>query len=931
MQRHRLWGLGFVLLASGCSWLPLGNDRHEPTVGSLQDRHEWPAPAPLPMADSRQAAMSEYQSFLADAQDPELVPEAMRRLADLQLDVEQEQLQVGVPVAGGAGSRAAALYEELLRRYPDHPHSDTSLYQMARALEQHADPQPAMAALSHYAERYQGTERYDEVQFRRGEYLFVQRRYAEAEQAYQAVLEQGADSVFHQQALYKIGWARFKQNQYEPALNAYLQLFDETIADHDRAELPATLERIDRERIEDTLRAVSLCFVYLGDTQEISRYFAAHGGRRYEPMLYAHLATLHLAKERYSDAADTYRLFADMHAQHREAPLFQSRVIDVYNQAGFQQRVLEEKQAFVERYEPAGDYWQGHDPAQSPELLDQVQRHLRDIARHYHAQAQQRKTPQAVAEAGRWYQLYLRAFSASEQAPLMNFLYAELLTGAGEHGRAAEQYEQTAYGYAGHGKAAEAGYAALLAYERHEVTLQGQARQHWHRSGIESALRFATTFPAHEQAWPARTRAAQQLFALQEYVAAITAAEPLVQQAAVPPALQRAAWQVIAHARFERADYLRAEAAYQQLLARMAANEPARTGLQEKLAASIYRQGEAARDAGDLEAAAGHFLRIATTVPQSAFNVTAQYDAAAVYIQLQRWPEAIRILEQWRQQYPRHELQAEVTRKLAVLYSENAQPLQAAAEFTRMADSEPSAELRREAAWTAATLFRKSGHGASAAQAYRRFVQEYPSPLEPAMEARQQLVELYAASGEPDKQRYWQRQIIDADHRAGDERSDRTRYLAAHARLALVEDALAAYQAVALREPLQKNLAAKKRHMETVIQGYTQAAQYQVLEVTTQASYQLAMLYSDFGQALMQSERPRNLQGEELEQYQILLEEQAYPFEEKAIAVHETNAHRTVEGVYDAWVQQSLQQLAQLLPARYARPERSETFVQTLP
>lgn len=67
------------------------------------------------------------------------------------------------------------------------------------------------------------------------------------------------------------------------------------------------------------------------------------------------------------------------------------------------------------------------------------------------------------------------------------------------------------------------------------------------------------------------------------------------------------------------------------------------------------------------------------------------------------------------------------------------------------------------------------------------------------------------------------------------------------------------------------------------------------------------------------------------EQYDVLLEEQAFPFEEKAIELHETNAQRTGDGVYDQWVQRSFDVLAKLKPARYAKTEISEDYVPTLP
>ena len=64
-----------------------------------------------------------------------------------------------------------------------------------------------------------------------------------------------------------------------------------------------------------------------------------------------------------------------------------------------------------------------------------------------------------------------------------------------------------------------------------------------------------------------------------------------------------------------------------------------------------------------------------------------------------------------------------------------------------------------------------------------------------------------------------------------------------------------------------------------------------------------------------------NLDAEELEQYDVLLEEQAFPFEEKAIGIHERNARLAAQGVYDEWLQKSYAELAPLKPGRYARAE----------
>jgi hypothetical protein len=68
----------------------------------------------------------------------------------------------------------------------------------------------------------------------------------------------------------------------------------------------------------------------------------------------------------------------------------------------------------------------------------------------------------------------------------------------------------------------------------------------------------------------------------------------------------------------------------------------------------------------------------------------------------------------------------------------------------------------------------------------------------------------------------------------------------------------------------------------------------------------------------------------ELEQYDILLEEQAYPFEEQAISIHEINVKRSWSGVYDEWVQRSFAALKALVPAQFDREEVEVTYVETI-
>ena len=111
--------------------------------------------------------------------------------------------------------------------------------------------------------------------------------------------------------------------------------------------------------------------------------------------------------------------------------------------------------------------------------------------------------------------------------------------------------------------------------------------------------------------------------------------------------------------------------------------------------------------------------------------------------------------------------------------------------------------------------------------------------------------------------------------------------------------------------------------MQKALVAYQKTNDYGVVEFSTLATYRMGEIYRGLSQDLLNSERPADIDALALEQYEVLLEEQAYPFEEKAIAIHESNARRSWEGLYDQWVRESFAALAVLSPVRYAKTESS--------
>lgn len=913
----------------------------QPTLKDLEGRQvEVRTDKPVDAGSAK--AMENYREFLnLKSNDPALRAEAMRRLGDLNLEageIERTERDQAT-VESMQSSEAIKLYTALLESYPDYKQSDAVLYQLARAYESNGQSEQALAALDRLVSRFRSSRLIDEAQFRRGEILFSAKRYDEAERAYAEVIRRGTESTFYEQSLYKHGWSMFKLGRNQESLASFGRLLDRKLIDPKDPEKVVemqSLSRPERELLDDTMRVTSIMFSFDEGTQSIDNFVAQRGTPAYSHLLYSALGDLYITKERYQDAAQTYEAFVKRDPLDANAPLLQVRAIEAYRKGGFSSLVLTGKQDFVERYGFGSPFWAGRERAQFPAVVAEIKTSVKELARHFHSQAQKSKKQSDYMMAARWYRHYLDWFPNEPESADTNFLLAEALFESKQFKDATAEYERTAYAYPFHPKSAEAGYAALLSYDQYEKLLVDPAqvaeRLAWHTQGVESGLKFATTYPTHKEASAVLTRTAKELFEIKDFDRAVaTAQQVLALKPPVDAGKQRVALTVIAHARFDQGLYAEAESAYLRLRTVVPVDDKEQKEITEKLAASVYKQAEQKQAAGNAAGAVDDFLRVAMVAPTASIRKNAEYDAAATLVTMKNWPRAIEVLEGFRRNNPQDPLVVEATRSLAVAYVETGQGARAAGEFERIADTPTETiELRREALWRSAELYQKVGDRSGATRAYEKFVQRFSVPLDPAIEARQRLADIAAAGSDYQQRDRWLKDIIDADRAAGGARTERSKYLAAKATLKFAEPTAVAFNAIRLTAPLKKTLELKKESMERALEAYGRAAQYGVAEITTAATYSMAELYRGLAKDLMESERPANLGAEELEQYDVLLEEQAFPFEEKSIEIHEANAARTREGIYDEWVQKSFEVLAKLKPVRYAKAEIGAEFVREM-
>lgn len=953
-NRRPPYRLVLLLLAGGvlggCSSAPKDAG---PTLKSLENK-KIVIDTNKKLPGSKRRAKESYERLLRQAEDERIKKKAMKRLADLELKTGEDP-GIDTSVAPDDGvepdyDKAIRLYSDLLRQFPNSPDNEKVLYQLARAYEQKGDLENALKALTQLIKQFPNSRYRAETQFRRGEILFVFGEYIKAERAYADVVKFGKKTPFFQRAIYKHGWSIYKQDRFEDALKSFISLLDNMLANKrlaDRIEKFDFLSRGDQELVKDVFRVVSLSFDRLNikGYKAVADFFARlEPKRNYEFLVYRSLGDKYVKDERFLDAAETYIAFGDARPEHPQNILMLMDGIELFTKLKFKERVLETKKKAVQRFSQYLEYWSdnthyGFDDhlikggeSTREKIESFVAQSLEELGRYYHNLAQKENKPQYYSEAIKWYQTFLRTFLQHPKSPEINFLLAEASFEDKRYAEAIREYEKTAYNYPRHKMSAEAGYAALLAYEEYKKLLQEpDQKQFWNQLSISSAERFSKLFPKDKRTPQVLVRVVDEMYEAEQYQKASVFAKRILDLAdRVDPQSYRRAQIIIAHANFENGDYRTAEEMYREALAKTQPNDKLYQGLLDRLAASVYKQAEQLKENGKLAAAVEQFLRVGTVAPTSAIRINAEYDAAASLIALKQWDRAIEVLEEFKRKYPTHELTATVDDKLAVAYMASGDKIEAARYLVAMAAKKTDPALQRDTMLQAAELYEQGEDYQSAANIYKEFIQKFPTPVDLNIEMRYKLAGIYGDLNQPNSRVYWLKTIVEdvkPDHSGV---SDRTRFLAASAALELAEPTIREFERIKLVQPLKQTVKRKRAAMEAVLRAFDQAAAYRVAEVTTAATYQMGRVYAEFSRELLASERPAGLSPEALEQYELVLEDQAFPLEEKAIEIYEANARRIQAGIYDEWIDKSIIALGQILPARYGKQEKGFPVVNVI-
>ena len=949
MNLRKLFSVFALATISGCGLMAVAPESESVKATTLADLK----PAALPQPTASRVSVLElqdieqrYKRAYAVEDNPEVKLAIGHRLAGLAI-LRNEKSQLDSEEAGRYFDESIALYEDAIEKQSDPQKKDDLMYQLAKAYDMDGRSTEASAVLAAIAVNHPDSENSVEVEFRRAERFFSMGNYSAAEESYLKVIAAGSGN-FYENSLYMLGWSRFKQNDFKGALKPYTQVLDLLL--QGQSDLQQLDNSSKKSMAEDTLRVMSLAFSYLGGAGQIEMAYEGFGERPYMPLIYANLGELYAGQERYIDASETYSAFVRRYPQADEAPDFSVKIIAVYLQGNYPSQILPAKELYVNSYGIRSSYWALKGRVQRDKIKPVLRQYINEISSYYHADtqalnqslleaSQQNKKASLTQEAlqqryllvADWYAQYIETFPTDKNTSEKRFLMAEALYDARAYPQSISAYEQVAYVDKDLKYGAQAGFSAILTYRQYQQTLDDELTiKNWQRREIDSSLRFVEVYPYHKESSLVLTRSAQLLLEQKRYEEAVLVATKLVGWEPQPSQDSlRSAWLVIGVSEFELLHYENSEEAYKQVLLLPEDTVISYDDVRERQAASVFKQGEMHLFYDEKSLAIDDFLRVRQIQPNSEIAIKGMYDGGTYLMDLQQWQDAERVFSDFRRLYPEHSLSQTLEPKMITVYQKTGQWGLAAVELLALVEVSEDPEVARSSLYLAAEYFEKSGNQNEAIRLYRDYAHKYPEPYAIVLEARFKLSELYAVQNSQEKRNFWLAKIIsgDAAVKGSSERSDRSIFLAAMASVELADQNYTQYERIKLTLPLKKSLKNKKSALDKTIKAYQKVLSYGVAEFTTQASHRIGEVYHTLSRDLIESQRPKGLDELALEQYEILLEEQAYPFEDKAIEVYEANSRKAWLGIYDQWVERSFTALAELLPGRYAKEEqRVEVF-----
>lgn len=685
---------------------------------------------------------------LADMQYEQAVKDFVRALA--QYNRLAEQYEAGELTLEPAEpfpdySRSLELFQRIIDEFPQSALVDDAIYNKGFLLEDIGEQRKAVSVYRELVEAHPESRFAPDALMRIAEFYFRPPfdKIDTAISFYKKVLAY-KESPLYDAAMYRLGWAYYKLNDYPWAI-AYFTLLADDI-DRVRQWDPEAKHHFPAVQ-DEAIEYLGISFLDYGGAEDAANFFDKIGARDYGYQVFRRIGDAYMdVKEEYQDAIDAYQFLLAMYPDTPDAPFIQAKIAQAYKQLD------DDRMAYVSRselFEKFGAEERSPDDVRDNKVRDLTERSLRENIFYLLRQAQEKDDPNLYSQAVADCREYLRTFPTDSNAVRMHWNLALTLdTKLGLHEEAFEEYIKISnvYQRAKYQKqAAENAIATadeLVKNDRAAGATQDSTERvdtqrtlassnaqaapkalTGHENRLVLALNnYIRNFPHAPETPKMLARTGEVYYNKRQFKESLKYLKTLVKHFPDSPGTNYARF-ITMESYFGKGDYKSAER-----IARMirANSTEYREKANLRLGEAIFFQARVLADSTHHLAAAEGYLRVLTETPMVAFADLALYNAALEYEAAKSYENAINTYSQFLDIFPGSQYALKALKNLAFDFHALGDFLNAGETYRTLANTDANDSTAQVALFNASVSFVQAQAWERVIDANNIFALRYP-------------------------------------------------------------------------------------------------------------------------------------------------------------------------------------------------------------
>jgi tetratricopeptide (TPR) repeat protein len=859
--------------------------------------------------ESRLRSIELYRYLLNTYPDntSDYMAEASFRLAELLFGAERERIRMVLETEGETAeiipdfNDAIKAYTRVTEKFPRHPLTEDALYGIAYCFTEQGDPDQAADGYARLIKDFPETKYAIEINMRLGEYYFTIEDLNRAITKYLYVVEAG-EPEYVEKALYKLGWCYYNLDRYEEAIDAFFAVLD--------------LNKSGKINIgslaSESMDIIARSYSESGGTPALIRRIRTRPADPYlTPILYK-LANLYRERSFFPEAIGTFRTYIELFPSGDNLPEVLRHMRETYHIRGDTLASLELSEILTQHIGPKTVWYKKTTSGRREQARTLVLDNLETAANRRRARSQAAGREAELSQALNNLTLYEE--TTEDDIPCrIKHLKGIILTEMDRFSDAVHVLNDLAV----ENRCSELAEHAILASTNYQIGT-------YDRSGKVDLPLFENTVNILSDVSPENPITSRAILVLGEITLnkddlsrARSHFTLLIRRYPKAPETDRARL-LIARTFFKEADFKQAAAWFRESW-RKTSDDTTREEAHRLQVYSLFKYAEELSSNNKKSLAAERFEAIHRQFPDSDVAQVSLYNAGKLYKSIGLERKATSLFETLAATYTDSEFASEALQMSVLILEALGDPIRAADDSMVLA-ARSQGEERAAALLKAAQLYYAGNAPGQAAASRSIYTEEFLKPVEEL--SRQ----LFWLGRDLETVGDWDSALAAYTRNVTLQKKDPDNHVltafAARSQLRIAETSFSQYKGYHIAPPIDETVVRKREMLQDVIREFVTAGNYRTADVITASNFFIGRSLELFKEDILSSPNPESLTNAELEEYELLLQEMAFPFEAKALDAYRVNIQRSVKlELLDMWIEKTFERMAELAPWSYLRNE----------